>query len=192
MTYPRPNSQTIPQRIYLTGLRGTGKTTVGKLVAEVINATCIDLDVLIEDTAGRSISEIFAQSGETAFRDLETQCLTSIAQQRESDSDYSRLVALGGGAILRPENRKLIRDSGTCIWLMAAPETLARRMATDDTTAGRRPALTDLSPVDEIEKMLADRKSLYQESSDLQVDTEGKSPQQVTAVILDWLRSAEK
>lgn len=181
----------IPPRIYLTGLRGTGKTTVGKLIAESIGATCIDLDVLIEDTAGQSISEIFASSGETSFRDHETQCLSKVAEQQESDRDYARVVALGGGAILRPENRNLIRDSGSCVWLMAAPETLAQRMASDETTADRRPALTDLSPVKEIEKMLADRKSLYQDSSDFQIDTEGKSPEQVAAEILDWLQDSK-
>lgn len=180
------------QRIYLTGLRGTGKTTVGKLISAAINESCVDLDVLIEESAGRTISEIFADSGETAFRDLETQCLSNLAHQQRADGEFAAIVALGGGAILRPQNRKMIRASGQCVWLMAAPETLAERMSADETTADRRPALTDLTPLDEIAKMLADRQTLYQETSDYQIDTEGKSPEEVASSILTWMQDPDR
>lgn len=176
-----------PRRIYLTGLRGTGKTTVGKIISSALDAVCVDLDVVIERAAAKSIREIFQDDGEPAFRDWETKCLTDVASREASEPGFARVIALGGGAIVRPENRQLIRQSGVCVWLIASPETLAGRMETDATTTGRRPALTELSPVEEIAKVLADRRDLYQDVSDHQIDTEQRSPEQVAESVLTWL-----
>jgi shikimate kinase len=99
-------------------------------------------------------------------------------------SAEARVVALGGGAILREENRQLIAAAGRCVWLTARPETLARRLAADQATEQRRPALTDLTPADEIRAVLQQREPLYRGSADLIVDTEGKTPPQVAHAIL--------
>jgi shikimate kinase len=170
-------------RIYLTGYRGTGKTTVGRLISTELATQCVDLDAVIETAAGRTIRQIFAEGGEDDFRDWETRCLRMTAD----DAAAGRVISLGGGAILRPENRKIIAESGVCIWLTASPERIAGRIAADATTAERRPALTDLSLLQEIESVLAVRRPLYRLTADLVVDTDDRTPGQVSAEIVAWL-----
>ena len=92
--------------IYLTGFRGTGKTSVGTLLAKTLGRTVIDLDGVVAANAGKSIREIFQQDGESRFRDLETTALESVAQTSSS------VISLGGGAILRGINRSIIQSTG--------------------------------------------------------------------------------
>lgn len=169
-------------RIYLTGYRGTGKTTVGRLISKALSTDCVDLDEVIESAAGKSIREIFDAGGEAAFRDWETKCLRDVAE----DHSVGRVISLGGGAILRGENRKIIGDSGVCIWLTAAPEVIAERIAADVTSGQRRPALTNLAPVDEIQALLACREPLYREVASLILATDSKSPQQLACEVVCW------
>ena len=171
-------------RIYLTGYRGTGKTTVGRLISAELGTGCVDLDEFIESAAGSSIREIFDQGGEPAFRDWESRCLNQVA----TDGSFGRVISLGGGAILSAANRDVIRQTGVCIWLTASPAVIAQRIADDATTLGRRPALTLLSPVEEIRTLLASREPLYRESANLIVATEGTSPQQLARQIVAWVQ----
>src|SRR5512134_1714694 len=97
--------------IFLYGPPGTGKSTIGKILARNLNWPFVDLDHVIETKAGMSIAQIMEQQGEMAFRDLETTALTSIAAEKES------VVALGGGALLRSENRALAETQGTVVIL---------------------------------------------------------------------------
>lgn len=186
-----PASESSPIRLrrplYLSGYRGTGKTTVGRLVAQQLATECVDLDVAIEAAAGKTIAEIFDGGGESAFRDWETRCLRELETRPAANPAAAIVVSLGGGAILRDENRQLIADSGVCVWLKASPETIASRINMDETTAQRRPALTQLSPLEEIRAVLEQREPLYRESARLIVDTEQKSPQQVGREIVQWL-----
>ncbi|MCA9140561.1 MAG: shikimate kinase [Planctomycetales bacterium] len=170
-------------RIYLTGYRGTGKTTVGRLVAQALSTECVDLDQVIEDAAGKSIRQIFDTGGEHAFRDWKTQCLRQVAGNRSG----GRVVSLGGGAILRGENRTIIRDSGICVWLTATPEVIAQRITSDQTTGQRRPALTALTPVDEIRELLVRREPLYREMASLILETDQKTPPQLAVELNRWL-----
>ena len=169
--------------IYLTGYRGTGKTTVGRLIAAELGCRCVDLDRLIEQSAESSIREIFESGGEAEFRDWESRCLERLAK---TPTDALTVVALGGGAILREENRDRIRESGCCVWLTASPETLVGRIAGDPLSEADRPALTKLSAAREVEEMLAKRQPLYRESADHIVSTEAKSPGEIAAEILEW------
>lgn len=175
--------------IYLIGYRGTGKTTVGKLLADMLGWQWIDSDQEIQQDAGRTIAEIFADDGEPLFRDLETAAVGRIAELQ------NYVVSLGGGAILRPENCELIRCSGKAIWLTADSETIANRLAADEATADQRPRLTDQSGIAEIESLLAARRELYRRAADLDVDTVKNSPAQVARKIADqvtaWLRDQE-
>ena len=170
-------------RIYLTGYRGTGKTTVGRLISAELSTQCVDLDAVIESAAGQSIREIFADGGEVQFRDWETRCLRETA----GDTSSGRVISLGGGAILRDANRKIIRETGVCIWLTASPQRIAERISTDETTGDRRPALTELSPREEIAAVLTIREPLYRESADLVVETDNRTPAEVAAAINLWL-----
>jgi shikimate kinase len=110
--------------VYLIGLMGAGKTTTGKLLAQQLGYQFFDTDALVEQVAGRCISEIFAESGEAHFRDLETQVLAEI-------SAYPRLVvATGGGMVLKPMNWSYLHH-GIVVWLNVDPAHLAERLAAD-------------------------------------------------------------
>lgn len=167
--------------LVLIGYRATGKTTLASLLATRLEWDWIDADVEIERRAGKSIARIFAEDGEPAFRDLEALVIADLCRK-------DRLVlATGGGAPMRPESRQAMNSNGKVVWLTARPETVLARMTGDQTTAQRRPNLTDKGPLDEISHLLSVREPVYRESSDLEVDTEQKTPQQLVDEILDNL-----
>lgn len=167
--------------LLLIGYRGTGKTSVARALAERTGGSWVDADDEVERMAGKSIRQIFDDDGERTFRDWETQVITRLAERTAT------IIALGGGAILRPENRQLIRRSGAVVWLTAAPETIDHRIHADPTTGARRPDLTATGGFDEIQQVLAERIPLYRESADWVVDTEGKTIDQIAGEILDWM-----
>ena len=166
----------------LIGYRATGKTTLARLLAERLGWDWIDADVEIERRAGKSIARIFAEQGEPAFRDLEAQVIADLCRR-------DRLVlAAGGGAPLRPESRRAMREAGKVVWLTARPETILARMSGDTTTTTRRPDLTDKGPLEEIIHLLEVRTPIYQESAHLVVDTEGKTPAELAEEIITKLQ----
>jgi shikimate kinase len=170
--------------LFLIGYRGTGKTTVAALLAAELGCAWQDADAEIEVRAGRSIADIFAQGGEVAFRNWESRVLDELS------AAGTQVLALGGGVILRPENRALLRSRGKTVWLTAQPETLWRRIVEDRASAGRRPNLTADGGLREVEQILAERLPLYRESADWVVDTEDKSPNEVARDILALVRQA--
>ncbi|OYP37125.1 shikimate kinase [Rhodopirellula sp. MGV] len=178
-------STPLTKHLFLIGYRGTGKTTVASILAALLQTRWIDLDVVIETKAGKTISELFTEGGEPLFRDWETRCLQ---ESIESDGP-PQVISLGGGAVLREENRDFIADNGHCVWLTASPETIAQRIGADATTAARRPALTDLSPTDEIKSVLTAREPIYREASHYAVSTESLAPAEVADQITQWLDS---
>ncbi len=164
--------------LVLIGYRATGKTTLARLLAGQLQWNWIDADVEIEQRAGKPIARIFAEDGETAFRDLEARVIAELCRQD------GLVLAAGGGAPLRPESRQAMRAGGKVVWLQARPVTIHARMSGDATTALRRPNLTDKDPLDEIVHLLARRGPIYRESADLEIDTEGKTPAEIAAEIL--------
>ena len=126
----------------LIGYRATGKTTLAALLAARLGWDWIDADVEIERRAGKPIARIFAEDGEPAFRDLEAAVIADLCRRRRL------VVATGGGAPMRPESRRAMRASGKVVWLNARPETILARMSGDQTTALRRPNLTEKGPLD--------------------------------------------
>ena len=137
--------------IFLYGPVGVGKSTVGKILARNLNLPFVDSDHVMETNAGMTIFEMMAQQGEQACRDLETATLKQIISNRES------VIALGGGALLREENRALVERNGTVIFLMAELETLFGRLRSD---ANQRPLLAgDLQ--EKLTGLLAKRKEHY-------------------------------
>ena len=115
------------------------------------------------------------------FRDLEQQAVAALCQRTE------HVLSLGGGAILREENRAEIGRAGTVIWLTASPTTIHQRLEADATTSARRPNLTTQGGLEEIESVLAKRRELYQACADLEIDTEGKTLDEVVQEILPQL-----
>jgi shikimate kinase/3-dehydroquinate synthase len=153
--------------IFLYGPPGTGKSTVGKKLAGNLKLPFIDLDRVIETNAGNSILHIIEQQGEPAFRDLESAVLKNLLNEKES------VVALGGGALLRYENRAFAESNGKVILLMAELPTLLERLHND---AGKRPLLAgDLSA--KLSSILAKRREHYN-SFPLLIHVDGKTAEQ--------------
>jgi shikimate kinase len=170
----------------LVGYRATGKTTLARLLADRLGWDWIDADVEIERRAGKSIARIFAEDGEPRFRDIEAEVIADLCRR-------DRLVlAAGGGAPLRPESRRRMREAGKVVWLMARPETILKRMSADATTTARRPNLTDKDPLEEIVHVLQGREPIYRESAHLAVNTEGKTPAELVEVIMDFVRTEDR
>ena len=167
--------------IVLIGYRGTGKTTVARLLAARLSLDWIDADVEIERRAGKSIAEIFADEGETAFRDLESEAIADLASRKKL------IVAAGGGAVMREENREALAAADAMVWLKADAETVLQRMSGDATSTARRPNLTATGGIDEIRQLLALREPIYRQSATCQVDTVGKTPTDVVDEILSYL-----
>lgn len=168
----------------LIGYRGTGKTTVARLLAGALGWAVVDADDELQRRAGKSITAIFRESGESAFRDLESQVLGDLVVQPRA------VLALGGGVVIRPENRQRLAACGLVIWLTAAPATIARRVAADAATAGQRPNLTTQGGPAEIVALLAKREPWYRACAGLVVDTEGRTCQQVADEILAHLATS--
>jgi shikimate kinase len=171
--------------IFLVGYRGSGKTTVARLLAQQLRWSWMDADVVLESCHGRSIRQIFAEDGEAAFRDKEAALLVDLCNLREY------VIATGGGVVLRPENRLRLRQAGRVVWLTADPPTLWRRLQQDVTTAERRPTLT-VGGLAEIEELLRAREPFYRECAHLVVDTAGRSAEDVAAAILNPEGEARK
>jgi shikimate kinase len=170
-------SSFIVMNLLLIGYRGTGKSTVARLVAERLGWQWLDADVELERRAGKSIAEIFADSGEGAFRELESQVLAELVRL-----DW-HVLALGGGVVLQPQNREVIKRAGPVVWLTADPETILDRISADPTTAARRPNLAR-GGLEEIRDLLAMREPLYRECATAAVDTSGRD---LTDVVRDVL-----
>jgi shikimate kinase len=164
--------------IFLVGYRGSGKTTVARLLAEQLHWAWIDADVVLEARHGLDIRQIFAEEGEAGFRDKESSLIGEFCQLRE------HVVATGGGIVLRPENRQRLREAGRVVWLTADPQTLWKRLQQDVTTAQRRPPLT-IGGLAEVEELLRVREPLYRDCAHVVVDTAGRSAGEVTAAILN-------
>ena len=159
--------------ITLTGFMGSGKTTVGKVLADFLGCPFYDLDDLVVKKAGKTIPEIFAQDGEPAFRQLEARLLR---QTVEKYGENTAVLSLGGGAVTTPASATLLNEKTVCIYLRATLETLLQRL--EGQTAGR--PLAD----DALAARLAEREPLYDKTAHVIVDTDGLSPEEVADEII--------
>ena len=162
--------------IVLIGFMGAGKTSVGRALADVSDLELVDTDTLVEARAGRPIAQIFADEGEEAFRALETEAV------REAASAPDRVIACGGGAVLRLVNQRILIGAGDLVYLRASPEALRGRLEGDD----GRPLLRDPAAFD---RLLAERAPAYEAAADVIVDTDGRTPKEIAHEILDRVRS---
>lgn len=167
------------KRFVLIGFMGSGKTTVGKVLAGKMQLPVEDTDKLIEAKEGRSIRDIFASEGEGFFRDLETGLLLEIGQDEKK-----RILSVGGGTPVRPENRKLIKQCGKVIYLRVRPETVYARVKHDT----GRPLLQCDDPLGKIKELMASREDAYTECADIIVDVDDKSVEMVVQEIIELCR----
>ena len=174
------------RNFYLVGYRGTGKSTVGRLIAAELGWPFVDLDERIEADARMSIAGIFVAEGEAGFRAREAAALVRAGSV--SDGPPS-VIATGGGIILREENRRLLKATGFVVWLQASAESIWERIQTDTLTAARRPNLTAAGGLPEIVELLAVRERYYTEIAAARVPTDARSPEAVATAILTLFRS---
>jgi shikimate kinase len=165
--------------LILIGYRGTGKTTIARKLADRLGLPSFDSDVEIERQSGRSITEIFAHDGESAFRGMEESVIAEILA-----SASSLVLATGGGAVLRSITRERLRQSGQVIWLTASPETILRRITEDAASKTMRPNLTSLPMHEEIVAILEQRKPLYGEIAHETIDTDKQTVDEIVETIL--------
>lgn len=173
--------ETSERNIVLTGFMGSGKTSVGRLIAEKTGRAFIDTDDLIEQRAGKSIPRIFEEEGETAFRDLETEAVQQAAQA------HARVIATGGGAVMRPQNREALRKTGDIVFLDAEPTVLLRRIQND----GTRPLLQTENPLERARALLKERRPVYLQA-DLTVQTGRLTAAQTADAVLEALQTERR
>lgn len=166
-------------RIYLTGARGSGKSTVGRLLAQSLGYGFCDLDNRLCAKAGKSVAEIVEEGGWPAFRELERATLL------EASLELNLVFATGGGVVLDSRNREHLRGAGAVIWLDAPVEVMSARLARNP-QAALRPNLTEKGLLEEISDILKERRPLYLESCHHAVDAAGE-PEEVCANILRCL-----
>lgn len=159
--------------LILTGFMGAGKTSVGLKFSEKHNIPMIDTDKLIEEQAGMTISEMFAVLGESAFREMETQCLKELLEEKKKRGRM--ILSVGGGLPLIEENRELLKKLGTVIYLKVSPDTVLDRLKGDLT----RPLLQGGSGRERIEALLAYREPLYEAAAHEVISVDGKDFSQI-------------
>ena len=161
--------------VVLIGYRGTGKSSVGKVLAARLDRPLLSTDSEVVRLAGQTIPAIVEQHGWEYFRDLESKVCQELAGQN------GLIIDTGGGAILRSQNVDVLKQTGKLFWLTASVETIAKRIGSDT----QRPSLTGIkSCIDEIQDVLQDRLPKYQAAADYVIETEGRSLSQVADEIL--------
>ena len=160
--------------IVLIGMRGSGKTAVGKLLAEKLGKQFIEMDELIVQRMGLSIPEIVEGHGWEKFRDVEEEITREVAK-------LDNVVnATGGGVVTREKNIWELKQKGKLFWLKASLDTLLKRIG----NAHSRPSLTGRSRREDMEVVLAERSPIYERVADFIIDVEGKSPEEVAEAII--------
>lgn len=162
------------KNIYLIGFMGTGKSTVGNVLAAELGAECVEMDELIEKQQQMAITEIFDRFGEPYFRDLETSLVQSLADGK------NLVVSCGGGSVLRDENAEIMKQSGTIILLTASAETIYERVK----HSTNRPVLNGHMNVAYIRELMEKRRERYETVADVRIATDGKSAETICAEIL--------
>ncbi|WP_414548108.1 shikimate kinase [Anabaena sp. CCY 0017] len=167
--------------LYLIGMMGAGKTTVGQLLANYLGYRFLDTDDIITQSAGRSINQLFAEEGEAAFRQLESDVLAQVCA-------YTRLtIATGGGIVLRTENWSYLHH-GLVVWLDVPVELLYTRLAEDTT----RPLLQDADPLGKLRSLLEERTPLYSQA-DLKITVRAEeTPEEIAHRVMEAIPSVLK
>lgn len=171
------------ENIILIGYMGCGKSTTSIKLSYRFKQSLIDTDKEIEKKQKRTISEIFATDGEAAFRQMETEYISSLLQEK---GKY--IIATGGGLPIRPENREILKKLGKVVYLRTRPETVYERIKGDTT----RPLLQCEDPKKRIAEMLEQRKEAYESCADIIVDTDDVELSEVVEMIVNKVNEGEE
>lgn len=169
--------------LVLIGYRCTGKTTIGRLLAEKLGWPLVDTDTLIQERAGKTIKEIVAAGGWPEFRRLERETIADVATRD------AQVISAGGGAILDDSNTHALRVAGKVVLLTAAPETIWARMKADPKTLAERPDLTDAGGLAEVKNVLAERQQRYAAACHYAIPTDVFSVDETAGRVLAWLKA---
>lgn len=169
--------------VILIGFMGCGKSSVALKLSYRMKQSVTDTDKWIEKKQGKTITEIFAQEGEEAFRRMETEALKSLKETAKN-----QIISVGGGLPVREENRALLKEIGKVVYLRAKPETLYERIKEDQS----RPLLQCSDPQERIRTLLEERKEAYEAAADLVVDVDDKNFGQILYEIERGLRPAPR
>ena len=160
---------------------GSGKTTVGKRIAQELGYAFVDSDDVVASTAGKSVREIFAQDGEAVFRQCESEAIKSVLADRQS----SVVLATGGGAVISSDNRSIISEqAATVVWLDASVEDLVVR-----TKSGATRPLLDGDAATTLQSLSSQRSAWYDEVATVRIDTRGKSVAKVCSAVVEAIRA---
>ena len=166
--------------IVLVGLMGSGKTTVGKRIAQELGFPFVDSDDVVASVAGKSVREIFSQDGEAVFRQCESDAIQSVLVGRQS----SVVLATGGGAVISSENRSLISEQASnVVWLDASVEDLVVRTK----QSAARPLL-DGDAAATLQSLSNQRSAWYEEVATVRIDTRGKTVAKVCSAVMEAIR----
>lgn len=176
--------------LFLIGFRGTGKTTIGRHLAESLECPWWDSDQEIQRQTGSTIAEIFAARGESGFRELEQQIVADVIEQATSPATPA-IVSLGGGSLLTEATRNLVRQQGHCVWLQASAACLVRRIQVSQSQTPR-PALTELGLEQEVATLMGQRTPVYSDCADYRIDTEQLTLPECVDQIVEWWRGVDK
>ncbi|MEA2115849.1 MAG: shikimate kinase [Thermodesulfobacteriota bacterium] len=167
--------------VVLTGFRATGKTAVGRILANLLGYRFVDTDEVITGWLGCSIAESVTRYGWQPFRDFEQKVLKELAEEENT------VIATGGGAVLHRETWQQLHNKAFVIWLRADVATIQSRLEADGKTAMQRPSLSGQDPETEIVALLAKREPMYRAGSDIIIDTEDRTPKALAATVFQQL-----
>ena len=168
--------------IALIGFMGVGKTAVGKVLAEKLGRSFVELDSLIEQKTGKSIPDIFQQDGETVFRELEVEVTNEVSK------DKNLVIACGGGIVLNKINIDRLRQQSRVVYLTASTKVILKRVSSEE---GQRPLLKVDNPTLAIREMLSFRKPFYERAADIKIDTSKLDINAVSEQIISKLKDDE-
>jgi shikimate kinase len=168
------------KNIVLTGLMGSGKTTVGKELAHKLNKIFIDTDELIENEEKLTINEIFSKFGESCFRNLETDMIKKVCKSGD------QIISTGGGIVEKPENIKILKKKGIVIYLYAPVDELYNRIKNEK----NRPLLNNDAPKWALEKLFKKREALY-EQCDVKIETTDKTIDEIVQEIIEKFENSK-
>src|ERR1043166_946220 len=168
------------ENLALLGFMGTGKSSVGRLVADTLRFTFLDTDRVIEARAGKAIRDIFAQDGESAFRQLERRLVQSLSRRTRT------VISAGSGLPIDPTNLESLKDHALVVCLWASPETIYERVRGQN----HRPLLNEADPLQKIKTLLAEREPFYRQA-DVLVNTGLRPLRQVADQVIHQFRLSQ-